>query len=183
MKATVFGAFLCAKSSQSPSTPFLLEQHGPKRFHQHDHLMPSRTSSCRHDSAGTRLFNSRRTLIKTAFSSAVAICLNPPQKALAIPEQKSYSSNARNMERLSNGDSSGGSVYNNFPSSNSAAKRRAMVGCKTESSRKMAMEMEGLDVLGEKDCNLKVMDGNPEFMLKALRELDCPSCPYGIKGA
>jgi len=105
------------------------------------------------------------------------------QNANAIPEQKSYSSNARNFDRLSSGDSSGGSLYNNNPSPASAARRRAMLGCKTESSRREAMKMEGLSGLNERECNLRVMDGDAEFMLKALRELDCPTCPYGIKGA
>lgn len=106
------------------------------------------------------------------------------QPSFAIPEQKSYSSNARNLDRLSSGDSSGGSVYNNNPTSTAAAKRRAMLGCKTDASRKQAIKMEGFDnSFSEKDCNLKVMAGETEFMLKALRELDCPTCPYGIKGA
>lgn len=58
-----------------------------------------------------------------------------------------------------------------------------MLGCKTDSSRQKAMKMQEMDGLSERECNLKVMDGDAEFMLKALRELDCPTCPYGIKGA
>jgi len=38
-------------------------------------------------------------------------------------EEKSYSSNARNMARLNAGDSSGGSVYDNNPSSPKARSR------------------------------------------------------------
>jgi hypothetical protein len=116
------------------------------------------------------------------FTNAVSSTLMM-RKANAVPEQKSYSSNARNFDRLSSGDSSGGSVYNNSPSPAAAARRRAMVGCKTESSRREAMKIEGLRGLNERECNLRVMDGDAEFMLKALRELDCPTCPYGIKGA
>lgn len=117
-------------------------------------------------------------LLTNMFSSMLMV-----QNANAIPEQKSYSSNARNFDRLSSGDSSGGSVYNNNPSSASTARRRAMLGCKTDSSRQKAMKMQEMDGLSERECNLKVMDGDAEFMLKALRELDCPTCPYGIKGA
>lgn len=124
----------------------------------------------------------RRNLLKFAASSAVFLNLGG-QRVNALPEQKSYSSNARNFDRLANGDSSGGSLYNNSPSSTNAAKRRAMVGCKVDASRREAMKMEGLDKLSEKECNLKVMDGDSEFMLKALRELDCDTCPYGISGA
>lgn len=58
-----------------------------------------------------------------------------------------------------------------------------MVGCKNDSSRQEAMKNEGMKSLSEKECNLKVMDGDSEFMLKALKELDCQTCPYGIKGA
>ena len=132
--------------------------------------------------------------------STVTATTTTPKPANAIPEQKSYSSNARNFERLSSGDSSGGSTYNNSPDLSSAsAKRRAMVGCKVSSSRTEASRLLSLDdddvvdeskkkkkkfpVLSEKDCNTKVMGGDSEFMLNALRNLDCPSCPYGIEGA
>ena len=125
---------------------------------------------------------SRRYLFHFTISSATFFSM-ARGRADAIPEQKSYSANARNMDRLSSGDSSGGSTYNNSPTSVSASKRRAMLGCKIEPSRKEAMKMEGMQSLSEKDCNLKVMDGDTEFMLKALRELDCPTCPYGIRGA
>ena len=96
-------------------------------------------------------------------------------------EGKVYSSNARNMMRLSNGDSSGGSIYDNNPSSPKARLRRAMVGCKNSSARSLAGESIGSRNLSEKECNMKVMgtDG-PDFMLDALVELDCPTCPYGI---
>jgi len=85
-----------------------------------------------------------------------------------------YSTNAKNFNRLSTGDASGGSAYNNNPSSPPAAKRRAMVGCKD----RLAREEAGID--GERECNLRVMSGDYEFMLEALQKLDCPSCPYGI---
>lgn len=125
---------------------------------------------------------SRRNLFHLAISSTILLG-TAGEKANALPEQKSYSTNARNFDRLSSGDSSGGSSYNNSPTSASAAKRRAMVGCKNDSSRQEAMKNEGMKSLSEKECNLKVMDGDSEFMLKALKELDCQTCPYGIKGA
>ena len=35
--------------------------------------------------------------------------------------------------------------------------------------------------LSEKECNMLVMGaGDSDFMLGALEELDCPTCPYGI---
>lgn len=84
-----------------------------------------------------------------------------------------YSTNAKNFNRLGTGDASGGSAYNNNPSSPTAAKRRAMVGCKDKLAR-------GEAGTGERECNLRVMNGDYEFMLQALQKLDCPSCPYGI---
>ena len=152
----------------------------------------------------------RRKMIQTSFlstslffttlsSSSLSLpSNNQAANAINIPEQKSYSSNARNLDRLNSGDASGGSVYNNSPDSPVAAKRRAMVGCKVSSSRIEASKLlsqpdsnddDGrntkgrFDVISEKDCNMKVMGGETEFMLKALRNLDCPTCPYGIEGA
>ena len=94
-------------------------------------------------------------------------------------EEKSYSSNARNMARLNAGDSSGGSIYDNNPTSPKARARRAMVGCKNPSARGLAGEKLGKK-LSEKDCNLQVMSGDTDFMLETLTELDCATCPYGI---
>lgn len=86
----------------------------------------------------------------------------------------SYSSNAKNLNRLSTGDSSGGSRYDNDVVG-PAARRRAMLGCKIEASRRLA-GMGG----DEKACNLRVMGGDTTFMLDALKKLDCPTCPYGV---
>ncbi|KAL7481166.1 hypothetical protein ACHAW6_006845 [Cyclotella cf. meneghiniana] len=102
-----------------------------------------------------------------------------PHVANAI-EERVYSSNARNLMRLSSGDSSGGSVYDNNPSSPKARRRRAMVGCKNSSARSLAGKMIGQKNLNEKDCNMLVMEGDGTFMLEALTELDCPTCPFGI---
>lgn len=88
---------------------------------------------------------------------------------------KSYSQNARNLERLNAGDASAGSVYDNDPKTEAARKRRAMTGCKVSSARRVAMSGS------EKDCNMRVLSGDVEFMLEALRQLDCPTCPYGIR--
>lgn len=86
----------------------------------------------------------------------------------------SYSQNAKNMGRLSAGDSSGGSTYDNNPTSDVAKKRRALTGCKSDLARK---ELGGIS---EKECNLRVFDGDYEYVLRTLRKLDCPTCPYGI---
>ena len=93
---------------------------------------------------------------------------------------KSYSANARNLERLNAGDASGGSVYDNNPTSEKARKRRAMTGCKIPSAREEAAEVLGLMTVSEKDCNQRVMAGESDFMLQAMQKLECPTCPYGI---
>eukprot|EP00977_Amphora_coffeiformis_P000829 scaffold178_cov163-Amphora_coffeaeformis.AAC.3 len=119
----------------------------------------------------------RRAFLGVCTSIIFSSAMSGPTQAIAIPEQKTYSSNARNLDRLSTGDQSGGSVYDNNPKSPAGAKRRAMLGCKVSTSRKQA------GGYSEKDCNAKVLSGETEFMLEALRTLDCPTCPYGIKGA
>jgi hypothetical protein len=120
----------------------------------------------------------RRDAFKTGSVIASVILLGRISDALA--EDKIYSSNARNMARLGNGDSSGGSVYDNNPTSPKARARRAMVGCKNSSARSLAGVNVGRRQLSEKECNQLVMSGDSEFMLGALTELDCPTCPYGI---
>jgi hypothetical protein len=102
--------------------------------------------------------------------STLLLVQQAPSSAVA----KSYSQNARNMERLNAGDASGGSVYDNNPATDNSRKRRAMTGCKIPSAR------EELGGLSEKDCNVRVMQGDTEFMLEALRKLECPTCPYGV---
>ncbi len=136
---------------------------------------------------------SRRELFRSGLSSFVmlggitSMATGGAQYAEAlpgIPEQKSYSSNAKNLDRLSIGDSSGGSVYDNNPVSASARKRRAMVGCKIDSSRREAAAIANMEgQMSVKDCNIRVMNGDADFMLEALKKLDCPTCPYGIDGA
>jgi hypothetical protein len=102
-----------------------------------------------------------------------------PAAALA-----SYSNNARNMERLASGDSSGGSVYDNYPTTKAGQKRRAMTGCRIPTAREQATASSSwsvdMNMSSERECNLRVMDGDTDFMLQALRELDCPTCPYGV---
>ena len=121
----------------------------------------------------------RRDVLK-ASPLIAAIILGVVPTPSSAAEQKSYSSNARNMARLSSGDSSGGSLYDNNPSSPKARARRAMVGCKNASARSLAGENVGNKKLSEKECNQLVMSGDSDFMLGALTELDCPTCPYGI---
>jgi hypothetical protein len=56
-----------------------------------------------------------------------------------------------------------------------------MTGCKTPIAREEAAQaILKQKSLAEKECNTMVMSGNTEFMLQALRNLDCPTCPYGI---
>ena len=93
---------------------------------------------------------------------------------------KSYSQNARNLERLNAGDSSGGSLYDNDPKTESGRKRRAMTGCKIPAARQEAAENLSVKSLSEKECNAKVLAGEADFMLKAMEELICPTCPYGV---
>ena len=129
---------------------------------------------------------SRKDFLKVGSVLAAAIATISSDPAAAIPPQKSYSTNARNMERLNAGDSSGGSIYDNNPSSPAARKRRAMQGCKIPSARDEAARNLGLlKSLSEKDCNMQVMSSEPQsgpdFMLKALQALECPTCPYGVK--
>ena len=95
---------------------------------------------------------------------------------------KSYSDNARNLERINNGDFSGGSVYDNNPSSSRRRNRRAMAGCKVNVAREEASYtiLKQQRLLSEKDCNTMVLSGESEFMLKALQNLNCPTCPNGI---
>uniref|UniRef100_A0A7S2PTR9 Uncharacterized protein n=1 Tax=Skeletonema marinoi TaxID=267567 RepID=A0A7S2PTR9_9STRA len=123
----------------------------------------------------------RDLLLRTgSFVVASMFGLDGVEPAEAIPEQKVYSSNAKNFQRLGEGDSSGGSVYDNNPTSPKARARRAMVGCKNNSARSLAGESIGNTRLSEKDCNQLVMKGDSGFMLETLTKLDCPSCPYGI---
>ena len=77
------------------------------------------------------------------------------------------------MARLNAGDSSGGSIYDNNPSSPKARARRAMVGCKDSSARSLAGEGVGKRELSEKDCNMMVMSGESDFMLGALTLGQC----------
>ena len=103
-----------------------------------------------------------------------------PQAILA----KSFSANARNLDRINAGDFSGGSVYDNNPATTGARRRRAMQGCKIPVAREEASEKLGVDgVISERECNLRVMNDSPEFMLSALQTLECPTCPYGVKSS
>jgi UDP-N-acetylenolpyruvoylglucosamine reductase len=121
----------------------------------------------------------RRDVLKMG-SFFIASWLGVDKREANAMEQKVYSSNAKNLARLSNGDSSGGSVYDNNPTSPKARRRRAMVGCKNSSARSLAGKNIGNNNLSEKECNQIVMDGDGTFMLDALIDLDCPTCPYGI---
>ena len=142
-----------------------------QRFRHERAHAPTTALAVKRSSGDMEFSTSRRGAI--ASLSLLGAVIAGPQPSFS----KSYSQNARNMERLNSGDASGGSVYDNNPSSESARKRRAMTGCKFDSARK---EAAGGSNLSEKDCNQRVMGGETEFMLSALRKLDCPTCPYGI---
>jgi hypothetical protein len=105
----------------------------------------------------------------------------------AVPSKshaKSYSANARNMDRMNTGDMSGGSTYDNDPKSEPGRKRRGITGCKIPVAREEAAEsVLKISALSEKECNQMVLGGESEFMLQALRTLDCPTCPYGISSS
>lgn len=118
----------------------------------------------------------RQLLWSTASPALLSLVLFPTASTA-----KSYSSNARNLERMNTGDMSGGSVYDNNPKSEAGKKRRAITGCRSVTAREeAATTILRVDNLSEKECNQMVLQGNPEFMLQALRNLDCPTCPYGI---
>lgn len=119
----------------------------------------------------------RNRFLESCVLTIAAFFAIPTSKSLAL---SSYSSNARNMERLSSGDSSGGSIYDNYPKTEASKKRRAMTGCKIPSARRAAAQEISQGSLNEKECNMRIMGGETEFMLQAIRMLDCPTCPYGI---
>lgn len=126
------------------------------------------------DSRGRFVQSSVTVMIATLFT----LTLVQPDNAVALA---SYSSNARNMERLASGDASGGSSYDNFPKTDGSKKRRAITGCKIPSARRQAASILGISSsFSEKDCNMRVLSGDTDFMLQAIRKLDCPTCPYGI---
>ena len=124
------------------------------------------------------LLDCRARLTLGLAASAVASWSSFPEASNA----KLYSENAANLERINNGDLSGGAVFNNSPDTERAKKRRAMTGCKVALSREEASTniLKRTKMMSEKECNTMVMDGETEFMLQALRKLDCPTCANGI---
>eukprot|EP00980_Cylindrotheca_fusiformis_P011885 scaffold2830_cov131-Cylindrotheca_fusiformis.AAC.6 len=123
-------------------------------------------------------FGSRRKLFVNFGVLPIILLTSSPDRSNALA---SYSSNARNLERMNSGDFSGGSSYDNNPKAEAGRRRRAMVGCKSFIAREEAAELLKSSTLSEKDCNQMVLNGESEFMLQSLRNLDCPTCPYGIK--
>ena len=137
---------------------------------------------------GTTSSSSRSEFIRSVMTFSVATSLAVAGWGIQNVEPsygKSYSSNARNLERLNSGDGSGGSIYDNNPSSEAGKRRRAMTGCKSSTAREeVAQNVLKIRSLSEKDCNQMVLQqGETEFMLTALRTLDCPTCPYGISSS
>lgn len=143
-------------------------------------LLHSRHEHAAHQDTGKPVAD-RSLFFQSAASITIATLLtlgSGPDSALALPS--SYSSNARNMERLASGDSSGGSSYDNYPKTLASQKRRAITGCKIPSARREAAVVLGVSSVSEKDCNMRVLGGDTDFMLQAIRKLECPTCPYGI---
>ena len=137
---------------------------------------------------GTTTSSSRSDFIRSMMTFSVATSMAAAGWGIVNVEPsygKSYSSNARNLERLNSGDGSGGSIYDNNPSSEAGKRRRAMTGCKSSTAREeVAQNVLKIRSLSEKDCNQMVLQqGETEFMLTALRTLDCPTCPYGISSS
>ena len=131
----------------------------------------STKSRCCNDSDSTR-----RGYLRSVGASVISLVVFPE-----ISDAKSYSANARNLERMNTGDMSGGSLYDNYPKTAAGQRRRAMTGCKSAIAREEASDaILRVQSLSEKDCNQMVLEESPEFMLRSLRHLDCPSCPYGI---
>lgn len=119
---------------------------------------------------------SRRSFVSGFGLAALSVASFPMNSSA-----KSFSANARNLERMNTGDMSGGSTYDNNPKSDAGKRRRAITGCKSTTARDEAADaILKIRSLSEKECNQMVLEGNSEFMLQALRNLDCPSCPYGI---
>mmetsp|Transcript_7756 Transcript_7756/g.8872 ORF Transcript_7756/g.8872 Transcript_7756/m.8872 type:complete len:176 (+) Transcript_7756:86-613(+) len=127
-------------------------------------------------------------------TALVTTCLLTPALSNAAPDfayfapttiiSASYSQNAKNFDRINAGDLSGGSVYNNNPPAPGARRRRAMQGCKIQSTREEAsIKLNLKQTLSERECNLRVMDDSPDFMLTSMQALDCPKCPYGVKAS
>jgi hypothetical protein len=127
-------------------------------------------------SSRNQFFNQCRAHLAVGLAVSAASSVPSPSNA------RSYSENAANLERINNGDYSGGAVFNNSPTTERGKKRRAMTGCKVALSREEASSaiLKRKTMLSEKECNSMVMDGETEFMLQALRNLDCPTCANGI---
>ena len=137
--------------------------------------------AAKNSDASTRLSPTQTTrydFLNAALLTASTI-LTAPLPCLA----KSYSSNARNLDRVNAGDFSGGSVYDNNPSTAGARRRRAMQGCKIPIVREVASEQGALTIISEKNCNIRVVEESPDFILTALQTLECPRCPYGVKAS
>ena len=139
-----------------------------------------RLQAQRVDDSPSAILHSRSQFLRSSFLVSITCSLAlVPQVCLA----KSYSSNARNLDRINTGDFSGGSVYDNNPSTAGARRRRAMQGCKIPVAREEASQQFSMArVMSPKECNLRVMDDSPEFMLSALQTLET-TCPYGVDGS
>jgi hypothetical protein len=122
-------------------------------------------------------FTTRRSACQGVVAAVLVVLDGRTPARAAVESNKSYSSNARNMNRLAGGDGSGGSTYDNDPVNPAARKRRAMTGCKIPAARD---EASGSSSMSETECNRRVLSGDTDGMLQAMTTLDCPTCPYGV---
>lgn len=162
------GTFIILVLLQTTTTSKALVLKGPKS------TFPS--SSVSKNTLGDEC-GSRRNFFLDCGALSILTFASAPRNSNALA---SYSGNAKNIERINSGDYSGGSSYDNNPKAEAGKRRRAMVGCKSPVALEEAAELLKTSSLSEKDCNQKVLGGESEFMLQALRNQDCPTCPYGI---
>ena len=140
--------FLAGSVHSFSSSPLTVIHHATTCHGVHPTLSRTRLSATL-----TRSDMIRNLLGASAAALLSSAAVHPIEMANAIPPQKSYSTNARNLDRLNAGDSSGGSVYDNNPSTPAARRRRAMQGCKVGSARAEEGSILGSGTkLSEKDC-------------------------------
>lgn len=105
-------------------------------------------------------FPSKRHLLASTlafyFQSNGALAIDAIDAAFKN-SQITYSSNAKNFARMGEGDYSMG--QKDESQSERAKKRRAMKFCKNPSYRSLA------DGISEKDCSVRVLDGDMQFIL------------------
>ncbi|GMH59516.1 hypothetical protein TL16_g02844 [Triparma laevis f. inornata] len=92
--------------------------------------------------------------------------------AAGTASQVTYSSTAKNLNRLSTGDSSAGSKYHT--DTVSSRKRRAAMGCK------YGPVLKDLEI-GAKECNIRVLENDVDEILKVMESRRCDNCANGLR--